>query len=235
MHAARKKTTALGKAALPQLVGTIHDSASLEVARRPRLDPQGPDVLEVRLDRIVPPDAAWEAILRRRVVLTARHPAEGGPKGLAAAERRRLLHEHRPLADAVDLELRSFPGCAALAEEAKAGGAELIVSFHDFGDTPPVAKLREVAARAAAVGADLVKVATRTDTPAALARLLTFAAEPQAVPLAVMGMGRFGRISRLLLAQAGTALVYCALAGANAPGQWPVGEFRRALRGLQEA
>lgn len=238
MHAARQNTTS-GPASFgqlrPSLVGTVHDEASLRAARRRQLGLLAADIFEVRLDRIVPPPEAWEALLRRRIILTARHPAEGGPAGLGLAQRRRLLRDHLAAADAIDLELRSLPGLRGLAEEASAAGAALIVSAHDFRTTPSVAKLRETAQRAAEEGADIVKLAVTTNTPAELARLLTFAAEPQPAPLACMGMGALGRISRLLLASTGTALVYCSLAGANATGQWPVRDFRAALRGVSPA
>ena len=45
-------------------------------------------------------------------------------------------------------------------------------------------------------------------TPAALAQLLGVFAGESRLPLSVMGMGRFGKISRLLLAQSGSALNY---------------------------
>lgn len=232
MHAAREKTMSGAPAApdpAPLLVGTVHDADSLRAACRRQLDPAAPDVFEIRLDRLVPPTEAWDPLLRRQIILTARHPQEGGPAGLGVADRRRLLREHLEVADAVDLELRSFPGLRDVAAEAAGAGAACIVSFHDFRSTPSVEKLRELAGRAAEAGAEIVKIATTTNTPAELARLFAFASQPSPVPLACMGMGALGRLSRLLLAGTGTALVYCALASANAPGQWPVREFRRAL------
>ncbi|MBS0660081.1 MAG: type I 3-dehydroquinate dehydratase [Verrucomicrobia bacterium] len=232
MHAAREKTTpgpTSGADPAPLVVGPVHDAASLAAACRRRLETPAPDVFEIRLDRLVPPPAAWDLLLRRQIILTARHPLEGGPKGLDAAQRRRLLLEHLEVADAIDLELRSLPGFRDVAAAAAQAGAARIVSFHDFRGTPSVERLREIAERAAEAGADIVKIATTTNTPAELARLFAFAAEPAAVPLACMGMGALGRLSRLLLASTGSALVYCALGEANAVGQWPVAEFRAAL------
>ncbi len=54
----------------------------------------------------------------------------------------------------------------------------------------------------------------------ALAQLLGIFGKKQPLPLSVMGMGRFGKISRLLLAQAGSVLNYGYLDRPNASGQW---------------
>ena len=51
-----------------------------------------------------------------------------------------------------------------------------------------------------------------TDTPIELARLLEFVTNKHAeVPIAAMGIGRLGAISRVLLARAGSALVYASV------------------------
>src|SRR5207247_10372769 len=65
-------------------------------------------------------------------------------------------------------------------------------------------------ARAAkANGANISKVATRTDTLIELARLLEFVTDKHVgLPIAAMGIGRLGAISRVLLARAGSGLVY---------------------------
>jgi 3-dehydroquinate dehydratase-1 len=57
-------------------------------------------------------------------------------------------------------------------------------------------------------------------------------AEPAPLPLAVMAMGRFGKVSRLLFAQAGSVLNYGYLATANAPGQWPAARLRELFAEL---
>jgi 3-dehydroquinate dehydratase-1 len=47
-----------------------------------------------------------------------------------------------------------------------------------------------------------------------------------------MAMGRFGKVSRLLFAQAGSVLNYTYLGSANASGQWPALQFRQRLAEL---
>jgi 3-dehydroquinate dehydratase-1 len=52
-------------------------------------------------------------------------------------------------------------------------------------------------------------------------------------PLSVMAMGAFGKVSRLLFAQAGSVLNYAYLGTANASGQWSALDFRRRLAELR--
>jgi 3-dehydroquinate dehydratase len=68
------------------------------------------------------------------------------------------------------------------------------------------------ALEAKAQGADIFKVATRTDTPTELARLLQLmTSNCSNLALAVMGIGKLGAVSRVLLARAGSVLIYGSL------------------------
>jgi len=61
-------------------------------------------------------------------------------------------------------------------------------------------------------GADIFKVAARTDTPMELGRLLEFMTNNRLdLALAVMGMGKLGAISRILMARAGSVLIYASI------------------------
>jgi 3-dehydroquinate dehydratase-1 len=83
-------------------------------------------------------------------------------------------------------------------------------------------KLRDLARGAADAGADIFKVATMTRAAGDLAILIEFLADAKGnLPLAVMGMGAYGKISRLVLARAGSCLNYGYLGTPNASGQWP--------------
>jgi 3-dehydroquinate dehydratase-1 len=103
-----------------------------------------------------------------------------------------------------------------------------IISFHNFKSTPPRRVLVAKARAAKAHGADIFKVATRTDTPVQLARLLDFT-EKKEIDLSVsaMGIGRLGAISRVLLAHGGSALVYASVAArTDIEGQLSVKQLR---------
>jgi 3-dehydroquinate dehydratase-1 len=215
----------------PLVIATVHNAAGLRQARR--LRPHEVDYVELRLDRLagVPrlleaAQTAWHVPL----LVTARHPAEGGGGGLSAPRRRALLRAFLPQAAAVDVEWRSVRGMQPLLLEAKERGLLRIISFHDFRGTPSAARLRRLIRDVRRSGADLVKIATRLRSPRDLAVLLELQAAAPAGSLATMGMGELGRVSRLVLAAAGSRLSYGYLDRAQVPGQWPAKELRLRLR-----
>lgn len=199
-----------------------------------------PDVLELRVDGFAPTPARLDALAAkttRPLIVTVRHPAEGGlDPALAAAGTRRTLYERfLPVASWVDIEVRSLRPLGAVAAQARARGVRLIASFHDFGGTPSTRRLRALADRAAAAGADVFKVATTTRTPGDLARLLDLLAHEHGLPLAVMGMGPLGKVSRLALGAAGSVLNYGYLgSSAQVPGQWAAVRLRARLDELAD-
>src|SRR5205814_2513729 len=127
-----------------------------------------------------------------------------------------LLTRFLAHADYVDVELRSarmLRSLLALAEEKKICR---IISFHNFKSTPTVQLLSAKARQAKAHRADIFKVATRTDKPTELGRLLDFITSSRVnLPVAVMGVGQLGAISRVLLARAGSVLTYASLGAAS--------------------
>jgi 3-dehydroquinate dehydratase I len=75
-----------------------------------------------------------------------------------------------------------------------------------------------------------LKIATRTDTPAALARLIDFLTNNDVdLPVSAMGIGKLGTISRLLLARCGSVLNYGALGRPKVEGQLSMELLRSAL------
>ena len=222
------------------LVAAVHSSETLRAAGALRAVPEAaPDLLELRLDHFADDPQALDGLLAappRPLVVTVRRADEGGAaSGLDDTARRRLYERSLPEATCVDVEVRSFDALAEVVKAAGDGGVRIIGSFHDFEGTPSVARLRELAELAVHAGADVFKVATLLRDPGDLARLLDFLQAETRLPLAVMGMGPLGRVSRLVLARAGSVLNYGYLGeAAQVPGQWPVGVLRERLEELSE-
>ncbi len=219
-------------AALSRLVGVVASRAALTRAARLR---RPPDLFELRLDALRNSLGEVERTLpklRAPLILTARHPLEGGQGTLAAGDRRALLLRFLEHAAFVDLELRSVRHFPALLRELRRRDIGLILSHHDFRETPPPRHLQRLAKSAAAFRPAIFKLATRTDTPAQLARLVSFFMESEGapIPLAAMGMGRLGLASRQQLDRLGSALTYVALGEANAEGQPTLSRLRRTRR-----
>jgi 3-dehydroquinate dehydratase-1 len=214
----------------PQVVGVIASRADLERAVRMR---KPPDLFELRLDRLTGmADQVERALpkLRRPLIITARDPREGGTNKLRLRQRRDLLARFLNHADYIDVELRSSHALRSLLAIAKAKNVRQIISFHDFKSTPSARLLQTKAHNAKALRADIFKVATRTDTPMELGRLLEFIIKERVnVRLAVMGIGKLGAISRVLLARAGSVLIYASVGAATDVGGQMSLEQVRAL------
>ena len=212
----------------PRLVGVI---ASLPDLRRAMGMRQPPKLFELRLDQLVRVIHDVErgiSRLRSPLIITARHPHEGGANNLSLQQRRTLLTRFLPHADYIDIELRSAVALRPLLTLAKQRKVGRIISFHDFQSTPAPRILLAKARAAEAHGASIFKIATRTDTPLELGRLLDLIGNPNMrVPVSAMGIGQLGSISRVLLARAGSALIYGSLmARTDIEGQLSLEELR---------
>src|SRR5947208_1426359 len=200
-----------------------------------------PDLFELRLDRLVrPPSPGYgEASvidhrlenkisrLRAPLVITARHPMEGGANRLSALQRHNLLARFLSRAGYIDIELRSAPVFVSLLRLAQRQNVRRIISVHHLKSTPSPSRLRAQARAAKTYGADLFKVATRTDTPAQLTRLIDFAAAKDVdIAVSAMGIGKLGAASRVLLACSGSALVYVSLGRSDVEGQISLQQLR---------
>lgn len=190
------------------------------------------DFLEIRVDHFADDPSILRALLPKLglpLIITVRDRREGGAGNLTLSQRRALYAEFLPYAACIDVELRAWVGMADVVAAAQATGVKTIASAHWFAGTPRREALELAVRRAAAGGADICKIAAHADTAAELGRLLAILSRPQPLPTSVMAMGRFGKISRLLFAQAGSILNYGYLARPNASGQWEARLLKKRL------
>ena len=215
------------KRSVRKIVGVICTQADLRRATRMR---NPPDLFDLRLDAICGRNEEMTCgleDLRAPLIITARHPLEGGLNHLSLQKRSRLLLRFLPYAAYVDIELRSAVALAPIINAARAKGARIILSFHDFNKTPNRRRLDKIARAADSLNADLLKVATRTDTPAQLASLLEFFRSAGRMKVAAMGTGNLGLIARRELFRLGSVLNYGHLGRKTVTGQPSVVALRR--------
>jgi 3-dehydroquinate dehydratase I len=218
----------------PRVVGVIASRADLERAVRMR---RPPDLFELRLDRLAGMANQVEGALpklRRPLIITARDPNEGGANKLRLRQRRDLLARFLNHAGYIDVELRLASALLPSFSLARNKNVRRIISFHNFKSTPSPRILAVKAREAKSHGADIFKVATRTDTAMELGRLLEFMISSRLdLELAVMGIGKLGAISRVLLARAGSALIYASVGAAtDVEGQMSLEQLRALGFGL---
>lgn len=165
-------------------------------------------VFEVRADFLSNLDAGAAAYLRgctdRRLILTARLPADGGRWTSGETARARAYEEAVAAGfEYVDLEIGTFPGLDT------GGRARIIRSFHDMGGLP--INVREIYARARAIPGEIPKIAVTLTGPEDTIRFLEWNAELRdagAEPRILTAMGRKGAFSRILGGRLGILHTY---------------------------
>jgi 3-dehydroquinate dehydratase-1 len=209
-------------------VGVIMFPGDLRLAGRMR---HPPDLFELRLDHLVGLQNELEnklSLLPAPLITTARHPREGGANNLSLKQRRELLSRFLPWASCVDVELRSARALRPLLESARQKNVRRIISFHDFRSTPSARSLCARLRAAKSCGADIFKIATRTDTSAQLARLLDFFTHRDAdLAVSAMGIGKLGGKSRRELMRRGSVLNYGHVGRSRISGQPSLSEIKR--------
>ena len=213
------------------IVAVIASTAELSRALRLR---RLPDYFELRLDAL---SAVADKLLqlapklRAPLIITARHPAEGGANQLSIAQRRRLLLQFLPVAACVDVELRSATKLAELLQAARDCGVTRIISMHNFRRTPRPEQLADFADAAIRHGADILKLAARANSPSDFEILVSFFRSlEQHISVSVNPIGADAHRWRLFFARAGSALNYPSLGTPQIEGQWTFAAFRRALQ-----
>jgi 3-dehydroquinate dehydratase-1 len=216
----------------PRLVGVIASPSALAKAERLK---RPPDLFELRLDALHGSLATIDQTLprlRAPIILTARHPREGGIGNLGSKMRRSLLESFLSHGALLDLELRSVRQMRSVMEEARAQRIGLIISVHDLKKTPPPKELDRLTESVAAFRPAIFKIATRTDTREQFERLIAFFRGWHSTKfrLAAMGIGRLGLESRLQLDRLGSALTYVSLGETLINCQPSLSQLRRARR-----
>jgi 3-dehydroquinate dehydratase type I len=190
-----------------------------------------PDLFELRLDALAPRADDVETLIPKLaapLIITARDPHEGGANRLSVQQRRALLLRFMPHALYVDIELRSANALRSVVDLAREEKIGRIISFHYLTNTPSIARLCDQARAAESLGADVFKIATRTDTASQLDRLLRFY-DMAILPTAAMGIGKLGRKARLELMRRGSVLNYAHLGNTRIAGQLSLREIQRAV------
>jgi len=191
------------------------------------------DVLEIRLDYLkVPAVSPFLNTLKTPLLFTNRPSWEGGE--FTGDEDQRigpLLEAVAENSGYVDLELlapdESHQRMRMALQESS---TKLILSWHNFKDTPSREELVGRMALMQDKGADIGKIITTARTYQDVMRVLQLqeVAEQLHFPLIAFCMGRAGVVSRVATCELGGYMTYCAVSEeeATAPGQLSVHALR---------
>lgn len=194
----------------------------------------GADIVEVRLDYLEDLDVnVLSSTLRPymdKLVLTLRPRYENGLFGGDEEERVEILKQLSQEGPAyVDIELRS-PMIQDLSKELMKAGITVIVSWHDFEETPETDELQKIANLAMSCGS-IAKVVTMAKSFSDNLRILSLYHTGDKHRLIAFCMGAEGVLSRFLSVMLGAPFMYVSLPGApTAPGQPSITEAKELIR-----
>lgn len=211
---------------------------------------QAPDMIEWRVDRFA--DLETPAPMRKALsalretvgdiplIFTCRIGTEGGFRDLPAATR--LALDREALAsgqiDLLDFEVANGPArVEGIREACGKAGVPLILSHHNFQETPDgaflTAKLREARDLGAAVAKLAVMPRSYGDVLTLLSATYRARLEMPETPLITMAMGAEGAVSRAAGGLFGSDLTFAIGQASSAPGQIPIGDLRAAWQALK--
>ncbi len=133
----------------------------------------------------------------------------------------------------VDIELEADGEFReSIIDAARAAGAAVIVSHHDYAGTPGPEELHGIVEACFAAGADVAKLACQARNARDAARLLGLLDDPRR--LVVIGMGPEGMITRVAGPVLGGEFTFASLreGAETAPGQLSAVELERRMQVL---
>ena len=169
--------------------------------------------------------------IKKKAILTCRTQKEGGSFKKSEKERIDIIEQALKLGfDYVDIELSAI---TSVNLKNKAKKTKIICSYHDFKKTPSYKKLEEIANiiqknKNCDVGKIVTMVKTQTDIQKLLRLLLN---KDEKVNMIVLGMGKIGKITRILSPILGGYLTFASIGKKqSAPGQLDIKELEKIYK-----
>ncbi len=206
----------------------------------------GPDLLEWRADAYGNAADVEEILsvledLRRiaggiPLIFTLRIDKEGGLQQISQEHRLAVITAAIASGkiDLVDIELcNGEEFIDVIRKIAKTHGCKLILSHHNFRETPDEAFIVGKLIEAGAAGADIAKLAVMPKDASDVLTLLAATNRARngavAIPLVTMAMGAKGRISRIAGGLFGSDITFASGGQISAPGQMHIDDLRAAM------
>jgi 3-dehydroquinate dehydratase-1 len=112
--------------------------------------------------------------------------------------------------------------------------SKVIISYHNFTETPGLRELYKIVDQCFDLGADIAKLATQVKSKADNARLLSLYSIEK--PIVALGMGETGKITRVMAPLLGAAFTFASMDEGieTAPGQIKYSKMKEILGSLQK-
>ncbi len=182
---------------------------------------QEPEMAEIRLDQLdFTPEEVTTLFALPHIFIATHRPGD-----IDETERRQsLIAAINAGAAYVDLEVESDPDfIERVIMAARKNCSRIIISYHNYDDTPPKDELENIVAECFKMGGQIAKIACQVNKPADAARLLSLYDAPNAENkrLVAVGMGRLGKITRAAIPLLGAPFTFASMGAGKetAPGQ----------------
>jgi len=191
----------------------------------------GADILELRIDLIS--EDPYKILkdlkeLALPLIITNRMKKEGGAWTGSETRRIQELISLIPYADAVDIELCA-PERDIVVKKAKNTGKKIIISTHDFQNTPDVKTMEDSIRESFDAGADIAKLAVMPHSLDDVLHLFEVTLH-SCGPVCTIAMGDIGKHSRAISPLYGSVMTYGYVDIPVAPGQLRVDELKYMLK-----
>ena len=136
----------------------------------------------------------------------------------------------------IDIEIESTEESAVeLVAHAQKCGAGIIVSYHNFEQTPDREALGQLMKRCFERGGSIAKIATMVNTLEDTRNLISLYDKPGRK--VVLGMGSMGRITRIMAPYLGAEFTFASLGegGETAPGQLSLSQLNEFYKVINES
>jgi 3-dehydroquinate dehydratase-1 len=219
---------------LPLIVGTISSDRSYPAEHISLVD-----FIEIRVDMLDEGISDVASFFRmiidkygKPVIATIRSKAEGGAREMDDEQRYGIFTEVVTLAEIIDVELSSSDLAERVLNLCRQHDRRLMVSYHNFEETPPEDFLGDIVERGKSLGADIVKIAVSANSKDDLGNLIRFTVNNRDKGLVTISMGSTGLASRLVTPLIGSLMTYGYIDSIASPGQLHVSDLVKYLRML---
>ncbi|WNZ28807.1 MAG: type I 3-dehydroquinate dehydratase [Candidatus Bathyarchaeota archaeon] len=195
------------------------------------------DLIEIRLDSLKNHGCLKEIVSCTKTPLIATNKStkqHGNFMGTETERQKILVDAAKNGFEYVDVDLGT-PNQVQLIQSLHAAAAKVIVSFHDFKQTPSVSELRKVQDEISALGADVCKIITTAETVEDNLVVLDFVSKSsKQSKIVCFAMGDYGKPSRLLSPVFGAFFTFACLdeKRKTAKGQLTIHEMNLAYETL---
>jgi len=216
------------------------------VSHARQIKESGADLLEWRVDcfgQAADKDICLGSLkaLRKEIgslplIFTFRSLLEGGQSDINEEKRLELIKNAQlsGSTDIVDIEMSSQSDFITSIKEIRdQTQSKMILSYHNFEETPSKEFIVDKLVQAEEMGADIAKVAVMPKNTADVLTLLSATNRARTthvkIPMITMSMGTLGGVTRLAGGLFGSDITFAMGRDSSAPGQLPIGDVRRVL------